>query len=302
MSEAALPTTFAVAVDFDARSRRTLARAALLATEHGARLEVLNLVEPHRGLGALVDPVSDDALRRRAARLETLARTLAPRPMEVTARVLVGGFVPTLQAHLRAHSNISLLILGPHRPGFLRDLVSRTKAERLAGRVACPTLVVKDDAAAPYRRVLVTLDLGPSDGSVLDAARRLCPTAELTGLHVYDPPLAMKLTSAGTPREELADYQRRAEREARAALMAALERRGGDRMPLPALRRGDARLEITSLIADLHHDLVVIGRGGHVLTDLVLGSVSQHVLRRAHADVLVVPRAPASSSDARADG
>jgi len=296
------PKTIAVAVDFEARSRRTLARAAMLAAEHGARLEVLHVVEPRRGLGALVDATSQASLERCARHLERLARTLDPHPAEVTTRVLVGGFVPVIQAHLRADPGIGLLVLGPHRPGFLRDLVSRTKAERLAGRVACPTLVAKNVPLAPYRRGLVTLDLGPSDGQVLDVARRLCPLAELTALHVYDPPMAMKLTSAGVPVAEIADYRRRVEQEARAALMARLDQHAAAGAMLPVLRAGDARREVLDLASGLGHELIVVGRGGSLLTDVVLGSVSQHILRRARADVLVVPRAPTTTDDARADG
>ncbi|MCC6625122.1 MAG: universal stress protein [Deltaproteobacteria bacterium] len=272
------------------RSRHALRRAAMLAIEHGMRLDVVHVTPGPDALGGLLGDALALAATRARRHLARLARALAPAPPEVVTRVLHGRIVPALAEHVAA-TLPALIVLGPHLGRPLADLVRRTTAERLVGRVPCPLLVVKRRPLGSYTSALVALALDAVDGALLAAQRRFAPAARVTALHVHDPPLVTRLVAGDVPVDAVAAFRNRQLDAVGARLRRHLTALGaGHHAPL--LRRGKPAHEALAVAAGGGHDLIVVGRSGGLVRDVMLGSVSRHLLGRARADVLIVPRDP----------
>ncbi len=60
---------------------------------------------------------------------------------------------------------------------------------------------------------------------------------------------------------------------------------------------GDASVSILTLEQELDCDLIILGKHGQgVLEELLLGSVTKHILAESSCDVLVASHSPTSSS------
>ena len=281
-----------VATDFSSHAQRAVARAAALATEHDARLDVVHAIPGPDILGKLFGSRREAAEAEHAV-AERLAAVVAPLTasgIDARAKLVKGPPAQAIAEGMGRHAPMALVV-GAHGKSSARDVVFGTTAERLVERAMCPILVVKSSARKPYQRVLVSVDLGPASAQALAAAEALCPSATVLALHVFEALFEMKLLGAKVGEEAVrrhrADSRRRAGQELQAFL--------GERQRAPGrvksvLRNGSAPEQIVGAVAQYRCDLVVVGRNRSLASDLFVGSVSKHVLRRADADVLVVAR------------
>jgi nucleotide-binding universal stress UspA family protein len=247
-------------VDFARSLVATRRRAALLATEHRARLTLLHVVDP-AGFRPLRDWLG--------------------RPADV--EIKLGQAKATLDR---------LVVVGAKGANPLRELLLGTPAEGLLRTVRRPLLLVRRAARQPYRRALVPLDFAACSGRALQCAARIAPRAALQAFHAIDASLEMKLRAADVPEDIVVDHRARARQHAYGRLHAlAAEHLGPGRVAGFAVRQGDAASLIVAEEGRIGADLVVIGQGGHsALASFLLGSVSQRVLRGVRCDTLVVPR------------
>lgn len=280
------------AVDFSDDARRAAGRAALLAAGQGARLELLHvmsnasattlrdLLRPRAGATARVE----GGLR---AMLDEIAAGLPGGGASVATRVERGEVLPTL---LAAAAGAALLVVGAHGWNPLRDLILGSTAERLLGRCRRPVLVARRAAKAPYRRVVVAMDFSPHSVAALGLALRIAPEADIVLVHACALPFEGKLRIAGVDEERLREYRAHARHEAlgeMAATIAAMGRKGG--RLAHAVAHGHPPVLVLAKARQLRADLIVIGkRGRSAAEDLLLGSVTRHVLADARCDVLVV--------------
>ena len=130
-------TSVLVATDFSPDAGNAVARAALIATEHRARLHLLHVVSasPFQRLRdriARSDAIDADVEVKRAQAhkaLAELARHIAAsHGIEVTAQVRVGNALSEVR---RAADEFDLVVLGVRGFDPLRDLVLGTMALRL---------------------------------------------------------------------------------------------------------------------------------------------------------------------------
>jgi len=282
------------AVDFSEDSRRAACRAALVAAEQGAKLELLHV--PGRQAASTLR----DLLHRHAgAKLEAArhARGLlaewadeigALAGVSVTAHVARGE---VLEVVTRSSRRADLLALGARGWNPLRDMILGSTSERLLGRSHRPVLVVRRPAKGPWRRVLVPVDFSRHSLAGLDLALRLAPQAELTVLHAFDLPFEGKMRYAGVDDGVIRDYRARARREALVELIALLAKvPGGHRGIAQAVVPGHPARAILERSRAMRADLVVIGKHGRsALEEFVIGSVTRHVLSGSTCDVLVIP-------------
>ena len=143
--------------DFSPKSDNAVARAALLAREHGAQLHLLHVVAPRRrAVAALRRRKRDDAevaLERAALTLAALAtRSACTHGVSATCCVRTGD---ALQVILEGAQGADLVVVAAKRPNPLRDFVLRTPTERLLRIVQRPMLIVKRPALARYGAMLV---------------------------------------------------------------------------------------------------------------------------------------------------
>jgi nucleotide-binding universal stress UspA family protein len=227
----------------------------------------------------------DDAHRQ----LDSLASELQTHRHVVARAVNASGSVLDEIHHEAESLQASLLVLGARGAGFLRRLVLGSTSERLLRRTTRPLLVVRQTPHERYRRVLVALDFSPWSTHAIPLARCVAPHVPLLLFNAWQVPFEEKLRFAGVDAATIDHYRQQARAAATRrmhALAAASGLKPGDWEP--CIVEGDASQRIVEHEQEKDCDLVVLGKHGQsAAEDLLLGSVSKHVLAEGTTDVLV---------------
>ncbi len=287
--------TIVAATDLSAPAQRAVARAFLLAAERNAALELVHVIPRgavdalRRLLGLGAEPVEQRILEQARDALRALADRLGPAHGVAASTHLTTG--ATLSAILeRADAlDADLLVVGAHGEGYLGRLLLGTTAERLLRRTRRSLLVVRQAPREAYRRILVPVDFSPWSAPALRLARAVAPDAELVLLHAFEAPFEAKLRFAGVAEADIARYSAETGREALRRLHEVVAEAGlGPADVLLDVRHGEAPRVILSQEQEQDCDLVILGKHGQgVMEELLLGSVTKHVLAQATCDVLV---------------
>lgn len=285
-----------VATDFSTPARLAAQRAARICQDTGAQLDLLHVIE-NRGLPQLRE-LFGEASEALSIRLESnfrdeldeLAASVGE-PMGISAaQHLRSGKVLDEICTMADGMDASLLVLGAHGAGFIRQILLGTTAERLLRRALRPLLVVRKPADAPYQRVLVAIDFSAGSTRAIHFARALVPRARLTLFHAFEIPFESKLRFAEVEESVLDQHRSRARQQATLELNQAAAKAGllaDDHYTLIAHGNPAARLLETA--RQLDADLIVVCKHGHSMSDeLLLGSVTRQALAEAVCDVLVV--------------
>jgi nucleotide-binding universal stress UspA family protein len=288
---AAQPGPIVVGVERSERSRDGLALAQTLARAAGTRLILVAVY--HRDRRSLTV--------ERSAHAEALAEE-AQSTLEWVARSLDG-----VRAELRAVPSISVsrglqqladdegalaIVVGPSHRGRVGQILPGSVGTRLLHGAPCPVAVAPngyaDGTRAPLQRIGVGYVDTPEAGEALQAAVGLaaCTGAAIRVLSVDEPvvPTSSMLMALGRPEREA-----RIRAELTESLRSAI-----DGAAAPVAISGDvvdgyADDELARLSGEV--DLLICGSRAHgPVGDVLLGSVSAGVLRKARGPVLVVPR------------
>ncbi len=282
------------ATDFSAPARHAADRAARLAHETGADLTLVHVLsggalqELRDWLGAahpMAQQLRDEARRD----LQALAAELGTqRQVGVKTFDAAGSVLDEIGLHAE-RLDAALLVLGARGAGFLRRMVMGSTSERLLRRTTRPVLVVRQTPHEPYRRALVALDFSPWSAGAVPLARRVAPQARLLLFTAYHVPFEEKLRFAGVDAATIDRYRRQACVEATQRLHALALSSGLKPSEWePCVVEGDPSQRIVEYEQTRDCDLVVLGKHGQSATeDLLLGSVSKHVLAEGSCDVLV---------------
>lgn len=280
--------TILVATDFSERSDRAVRRASRLARQSGACITLVHVVDddqPERIVG-----VEKDEAQRLLDQLTAQLREDGDIVCD-TRVVFASPFVGIAEA--AAEMAPDLLVLGPHRRQVLGDIFVGTTAERTIRSVTCPVLMANAATEEPYRHILHTTDL--SNGS-RDALRRfaalgLGAEAAKSLLYVYDAPALRLAMRHVLSQDDQADYVVGEHDEARRDLAEFAAEAGLDGFPQIAQHNDSVpSQEILKAAAQAQADLIVLSthsRGG--LARMLIGSVTEQVLRSSPVDVLVMP-------------
>ena len=222
------------------------------------------------------------------ARQQELATLLDTTGVQGAARVLVGHPIEVL---LQETASYDALVVGPREPGALERFFLGTFATRIIRDTRCAVWVARADTLPEHApRVLVGLDLRRGDPAwVVGEADRW--TERLGGtLHCV---FAEKDPSGSIPDAKVRAKAHEEWQKARVndkaqvdELMAAI----------PEARRGEGALgtgdpaECLAAMSKLY-DLVVVGNRRTGISDLLVGSIAQQVVRGAVCDVLTLPSA-----------
>ena len=283
-----------IATDLSSPARRAADRAAQLARAAGARLQLVHALDA--GAAAQLQQLLgvDTALEatlveHTRAELETLAGELAAlHHVEVEPTLMQGAVVGEISREAE-RTPADLVVVGARGTHFMRRLVFGSTAERLLRKTARPMLVVKQRAHEPYRRVLVALDFSAWSKPLIELARRVAPDAHLVLLSAYDVPYQSRMRLAGATDAKIEVYRERAQASAEQQLQALAGLAGLARTDwTPCLVHADPSLAIGEQEVEQACDLIVVGKHGrNVVEDMLLGSVTSHVLAESAADVLV---------------
>jgi len=291
-------------VDFSGPSAKALAYAAGLARWHRAELAVLHVqplqISPLLMVGPYVGPVAPVALSpaERAQLEATLTRFVADEAagdLRITTALIEDVNVPgSIVSHAES-MRADLVVLGTEGHSGFERLMLGSVAERVLRKAACPVVTVPpgapaDRSPASVRHVLCSIDFSDSSTAALESAAAWSAKAgaRLTALHVIELPVqASALPEYVSLRDRLiADA-----RDSLDALIPLTLRQSRDFETQVAVGRPGPEI---LRAAEIHNtDLIVMGVRGRNAIDLaVLGSATQHVVRRAGCPVLTVHPEP----------
>lgn len=296
-----------VATDLSAPARHAVERAFHLAAGTGSELYMLHAMELD-ALDSLREVLGKDLWAVKAAlnsdarsRLEQMTGDAAiNRGVAARTRVAEGNPLATIAAEADA-LDADLVVLGARGESFLRHaLLGSTAARLLRKSWQRPVLVVKQAPHEAYRCVLVAVDFSPVSLQAIRLARHWSPNADLVLLHAFELPYEGKLTLAGIDEQVIrrlvmteSELRRTRLRDlAVAAGLAPIDYSG-------RVIHGDPAQQIVAMEQEYDCDLIVVGKHGeHIAEELLLGSVTKHVLAESQCDVLVIcdPRGPPEHS------
>ena len=181
------------------------------------------------------------------------------------------------------HSPLIVMGIGRHRP--LDRMLGLETAVRTIRRAACPVLAVSADIHVPFRNVVVATDFSPASIKGVEAIVPLLTTGSVVHLvHVWEP-------------SAVHDARLRTLDEAYAAALTDKFRRLLEILALPSgiavkeeVLEGRASERLLDYANAHNADVVVAGRQGlNLLTRLVVGSVTEALLRGSKRSVLIAP-------------
>ncbi len=294
-----------VATDLSEFSGRAGARATMLcASLNWNSVELLNVKEGGlpNALGLVLKKtpaVAEVALVERAVReLRHICSLLQDNyGIRCTATVKFGR--PEAEIVARADELAAeLTVIGAHGGNFFTDLFLGNTADKLARMSKTPLLVVKNQTTEPYRRVLVPVDFSENSKRAAQLALEIAPNAHITFLHVFDVVLEEQMHYLNTAHDTIHDYHVKAAEEARLDLnefIAGLRAgRDADQRPsghsfFRTVAFGHPGHVIYDQAKSIKADLIVMGKHGRSrFEELLLGSVSRHVIEQCFCDVLIV--------------
>lgn len=288
-------TSVLVATDMSAPAQLAVERAAQLAHEHGARLDLCCAVpmpQPVPIWGDMISANWFDANETQASteqQLAQLAKGLSQRfGIQVgwhceTANA--GTMVPTYASAV----GYSLLVIGATGEGAFARRVFGSTAQSIVRKAQTPTLVVRQPASVRYARLLAATDFSEDALTAARFACALAPAAEMTVFAALDLPTfrvdPLLGFSAAEREVRLASVRSRT----RLALADVAARLGCPDAHVE-VRDGRASHELPAMVAETMSDLLSIGSHGKSrLEAAVLGSTSLHAMHEVDCDVLIVP-------------
>jgi nucleotide-binding universal stress UspA family protein len=276
-----------VATDFSPRSDRALLRAALIARQVGASLTLAHVIDadqPDRIIAA-----------DRAAALSLLQETAQ------TLRANDGIQTDPLVEVDDVHSGIlsaadktgaDLIVIGPHRRR-LSDVFIGTTVKRGVRRTRLPLLVAVQPPSAPYQRTILALDFDEASKSAGRAALAMgiFEHTEVIVMHAFDAPAEGMLRRSLDTTDAVEDYvesERRIAEERLHELVRELALPPTYRR-VAAMKGAPARsIHECALSEDAH--LIVVGTNQRKgFERLLIGSVTEDVIRDQHRDVVIIP-------------
>jgi nucleotide-binding universal stress UspA family protein len=290
-------TSILAATDLSAPARHAAQRAAMLARQTGGALELVHVLEKDaltelRRLFSQDREVEQRMHQQAQEALAELADALAtPEHLPVGCHLIEGSVLSSIAEQADA-LGCNLVVVGAHGAGFMRHWLLGATAERLLRKTMQPILVVREAPRAAYQTVLVAVDFSAWSLRAISLAQAISPQSQLLLLHACELPFEGKMRFAGVAEDTIRQYRDTLLREARARLDELTFDAGlapGQWQPLVQLANPpDYILEQEE---ERGADLIVMGKHGAGMTEeLLLGSVTKHVLSRARSDVLVVVR------------
>lgn len=283
-----------VATDFSIAGTHAVRRAALLAHEHGARLDILHVLNA-AGCQSLRDwfsPSADIDLKTAQAResLRRFAVEIAGK-YDLSARVelRVGDVLETL---MQASQRAELVVLGQRGHGRFGALLLGGTVDRMLRTCRRPVLVVKTPVEGPYRRVLVPVDLTACSDAAVEVAALMPHASGMHVFHAIDSRREAVLRDADVPAHIIRESRLMEEAGAEARMRRRVGRLGldGTRVAF-AVAHGPAARSTLRHARMLGADLIVAGKQGtSAMGGFLLGSVSSRVLSGSGCDMLIVPR------------
>jgi nucleotide-binding universal stress UspA family protein len=205
-----------------------------------------------------------------------------------TANVRFGRPVEEIIARA-GELSAELTIVGAHGGNFFTDLFLGNTADKLARMSKRPMLLVKNQAAKPYRQVLVPVDFSENSRRAAHMVLNVAPHAHITFLHVFDVVLEEQMQHISVAHDVIDEYHVKAEEDARHELNRFVaDIQAGDRQFSRVVKFGHPGHVICDYAKSMRPDLIAMGKHGKSrFEELLLGSASRHVMEQCFCDILI---------------
>ena len=289
-------------VDSSPLAQTVIAHAAAVAAATGARITVMQVLEPPAPGEIPADPVAWGLrLREAEARLETLTAD-AGDELRTEAAILEGSPAEKICQWACDH-DVDLAVLGTHGESSWTEgglgSTARRVVELLPGSILLLPRNTPVASQVCYRRIMVPLDCSAQAEMALPVAVTLAGAHEADLILVHASP-EVDLIEVGPPEAEdleLRDrLRRRNERVAHAYLRQVQARLffGGGAVRIRLLSGDDPRHAIARAAIEERADVIVLSSsGGGAHADLPVGSVADYLITHIATPILVVRDAPA---------
>lgn len=282
-----------LATDFSEASRNALAHAVELAGRKHAELHILHVEKLHVGLEGESFPAREEfeAAIRDSAR-KALADLEIPTNIKVTRESISGVSVSSVILDYASEHDADLIVTGSHGRAGLSRWFLGSVAQEVVRRSPVPVLITGVGTAHAVAqshtpKVLVPVDFSDASKAALLAAKAIAAErkAQLLVIHAID---VMRLPPYFTKDFEAA--RRKHIQESMSELVAA------SALPKETeqiICEGAADQRIVENARDHGVQLIVMGVAGHGIVDrLLVGSVTERVLRSAPCPVLAYRQSP----------
>lgn len=283
--------------DFSEGARRAFPQAAFLAAWHDAELHILNVTGRHRydyhetkeNFPIPLDTLTE-WLRRPS---ESISSTNWP-DLEALSIVQtqIESAVPAEEIVSYAEEkHVDLVVMSTHGRRGVDRMLFGSVTEEVVRTAPCPALTVRSDADVPpeqaVRRILVPIDFSDASDAAVHHAKEIALTygAEIDLLHVVEQPFypsSYGLDAVPFPTDEIIERV-----ETQLGNMAR-EKIGYEHVMVEATV-GHPASSILDAVETNENDLIVIATHGRTGLDrMLLGSVTERVLRQSSAPVFVI--------------
>ena len=293
------------ATDLSAPARHAVNRGFQIAASSQARYSVIHALELEtldalrewmgENVTSVKDKLEEDA---RNNLQQLLTEEGSNHGIKAESVVMNGPHLAVITTYAE-QSGAELLVIGERGKDFLRHHLLGSTASRLIRKsFKYPVLVVKQPPHEPYKRILIPLDFSNASVKAVKFSRQLAPDAKLVLLHAFEVPFEGKIVYAGVDERVIEQYRITTRERALAKIRDVARLAGLDVTDYtPLIVHGDPSQTVIDQEQELGVDLIVMGKHGKSFTeDLLLGSVTKHVLAESQCDVLVVDVADAQAS------
>lgn len=189
------------------------------------------------------------------------------------------------------HLPAGLTVIGARGGNFFTRFFLGNTADKLARMTKAPLLVVKKFPTMPYRKILVPVDFSENSRRAASMALKIAPDAKITFLHAFDVVFEEHMQYMNVAPDIIREYHARTGADALRELNQFIgDLQAEDRSFFRTVIFGHPGHVIYDHAKKMKPDLIVLGKHGRSRFDeLLLGSVTQHVLDRISCDVLIVP-------------
>jgi nucleotide-binding universal stress UspA family protein len=286
--------------DFSTSANVALAHAVYLARKYDAELHMLHVIElhtedPHNPAHHFPDheEILSKLKEQASGRMNEIANENGSSGLR-SVRVQERGIsaAPVIVEYAEEHE-IDLIIIGSHGRRGLRELIVGSTAAEVVRMAPCAVLSVRGARAArplaETRRVLAPVDFSEHSLGALTVARQVAANygASLQVLHILENAIHPAFYNMG--KMSLRDVAPDIEEKALSALRKQYAEIDGEDVPVEFFTaEGHAGRDIARFAEEHHSDIVVIATHGlSNLAQILLGSVTDKVVRRAPCAVLV---------------
>jgi nucleotide-binding universal stress UspA family protein len=234
------------------------------------------------------------AVDRQAAEatLQEISWTLRTNDQIASEPMVAVDDVPSGLLSAAEDVNADLIILGPHRRRFA-DVFIGTTVERVVRRSRFPLLVASQPPAAPYQRTLLALDFDEASQAAARVAlgMGIFDNTAVIIMHAFDTPAVGMLKRSTDTSDAIEHYVAGEQSKANERLSDLVRELGlpASDQRVVAMIGTPARSILESARRESVH-LVVLGTNQRKgFERLLIGSVTEDVIRDANRDVLIIP-------------